>query len=63
MEGHLLANIEVVGPSLVRFPRRVGERVHRARSARNRATRWRDGWCSAPSHTRRSSAEEPRPTW
>ena len=34
MEGHLLANIEVVGPSLVRFPRRVGERVHRARSAR-----------------------------
>ncbi|TMM02864.1 MAG: hypothetical protein E6G05_08620, partial [Actinobacteria bacterium] len=34
MEGHLLSNIEVVGPSLVRFPRPVGERVNRARSAR-----------------------------
>jgi DNA-binding CsgD family transcriptional regulator len=34
MEGHLLSNIEVAGPSLVRFPRRIGERVGRARSAR-----------------------------
>ena len=34
MEAHLLSNIEVAGPSLVRFPRTVGERVTRARSAR-----------------------------
>jgi DNA-binding CsgD family transcriptional regulator len=34
MEGHLLSNIEVAGPSLVRLPRTVGERVTRARAAR-----------------------------
>jgi DNA-binding CsgD family transcriptional regulator len=34
MEGHLLSNIEVAGPSLVRLPRAVAERVTRARSAR-----------------------------
>ena len=34
MEGHLLSNIEVAGPGLVRFPRRIGERINRARSAR-----------------------------
>lgn len=34
MEAHLLSNIEVAGPSLVRFPTTVGERVTRARSAR-----------------------------
>jgi hypothetical protein len=34
MEGHLLSNMEVVGPSLVRFPTSIGERVNRARSAR-----------------------------
>ena len=34
MEGHLLSNIEVVGPGLVRLPRRIGERVNQARSAR-----------------------------
>jgi DNA-binding CsgD family transcriptional regulator len=33
MEGHLLSNIVSVGPSLVMFPRRVGERMERARSA------------------------------
>ena len=33
MEGHLLSNIEVVGPGLVRLPRSIGERVNRARSA------------------------------
>jgi DNA-binding CsgD family transcriptional regulator len=39
MEAHLLANIEVAGPSLVKFPRTVGERVTRARSAhKSRAT-------------------------
>jgi len=34
MEGHLLSNIEVAGPSLVRLPRTVADRVTRARSAR-----------------------------
>ena len=33
MEGHLLSNIEVAGPSLVRLPRTIGQRVTRARSA------------------------------
>jgi len=33
MEGHLLSNIEVAGPSLVRFPRTIGERVAQAPSA------------------------------
>lgn len=34
MEGHLLSNIEVTGPGLIRFPRSIGERVNRARAAR-----------------------------
>jgi hypothetical protein len=33
MEAHLLSNIEVAGPSLVSFPRSIGGRVTRARSA------------------------------
>jgi DNA-binding CsgD family transcriptional regulator len=34
MEGHLLSTIEIVGPGLVNFPRTIGDRVNRARSAR-----------------------------
>lgn len=34
MEGHLLANIEVLGPGLVNFPKSIGERVNGARLAR-----------------------------
>jgi DNA-binding CsgD family transcriptional regulator len=38
MEAHLLSTIEVAGPGLAKFPRTIGERVTRARSARKSRT-------------------------